>query len=258
MIVRDKSFKVFGPVHLRVHLGQGVFLPEGGWTVEVNTEGEKGTAGRRGLCTHRPTGCWSPQSSLRAASSPGRQGSCVRAGRRHGPLNAKCWSPQSSERAASSPGRQGSRARASSRQGSPRPTLRPCKRAPTPAAPWGWPAPPPTAPCACAPLAAPPPAGMPCCRPPAYHFPHRCPTRPPRPACDRSLPMRPYASADTALHRAAARAPPHRRASVRGRHADARMRPTSHTAARPRSRPASLAAPAIPVGAESSHRMSRT
>ena len=136
MIVRDKSFKVFGPVHLRVHLGQGVFLPEGGWTVEVNTEGEKGTAGRRGLCTHRPTGCWSPQSSLRAASSPGRQGSCVRAGRRHGPLNAKCWSPQSSERAASSPGRQGSRARASSRQGSPRPTLRPCKRAPTPA-PWG-------------------------------------------------------------------------------------------------------------------------
>ena len=63
MIVRDKSFKVFGPVHLRVHLGQGVFLPEGGWTVEVNTEGEKGTAGRRGLCTHRPTGCWSPQSS---------------------------------------------------------------------------------------------------------------------------------------------------------------------------------------------------
>ena len=54
--------------------------------------------------------------------------------------------------------------------------------------------------------------------------------------------MRPHASADTALHRAAARAPPHRRASVRGRHADARMRPTSHTAARPRSRPA---APAI-------------
>jgi hypothetical protein len=48
MIVRDKSFKVFGPVHPRVHLGQGVFLPEGGWTVEVNTEGEKGTAGRRG------------------------------------------------------------------------------------------------------------------------------------------------------------------------------------------------------------------
>ena len=30
MMVRDKSFKVFGPVHLRVHLGQGVFLPEGG------------------------------------------------------------------------------------------------------------------------------------------------------------------------------------------------------------------------------------
>ena len=52
MIVRDKSFKVFGPVHPRVHLGQGVFLPEGGWTVEVNTEGEKGTAGRRDLCTH--------------------------------------------------------------------------------------------------------------------------------------------------------------------------------------------------------------
>ena len=104
----------------------------------------------------------------------------------------------------------------------------------------GLPAPPPTAPCACAPLAAPPPARMPCCRPPAYHFPHRCPTRPPRPACVRSLPMRPHASADTALHRAAARAPPHRR--LRGRHADARMRPTSHTAARPRSRPASLAA----------------
>jgi len=65
-----------------------------------------------------------------------KPGSCVRAGRRHGPLNAKCWSPQSSERAASSPGRQGSRARASSRQGSPGPTLRPCTRAPTPA-PWG-------------------------------------------------------------------------------------------------------------------------
>ena len=63
MMVRDKSFKAIGSVHLRVHLGQGVFLPEGGWTVEVNTEGEKGTAGRRGLCTHRPTGCWSPQSS---------------------------------------------------------------------------------------------------------------------------------------------------------------------------------------------------
>ena len=55
--------------------------------------------------------------------------------------------------------------------------------------------------------------------------------------------MRPHASADTALHRAAARAPPHRR--LRGRHADARMRPTSHTAARPRSGPRSLAAPAI-------------
>ena len=34
MMVRDKSFKAFGSVHLRVHLGQGVFLPEGGWTVE--------------------------------------------------------------------------------------------------------------------------------------------------------------------------------------------------------------------------------
>ena len=105
----------------------------------------------------------------------------------------------------------------------------------------GLPAPPPTAPCACAPLAAPPPARMPCCRPPAYHFPHRCPTRPPRPACVRSLPMRPHASADTALHRAAARAPPHRR--LRGRHADARMRPTSHTAARPRSGPAAWPRP---------------
>ena len=51
--------------------------------------------------------------------------------------------------------------------------------------------------------------------------------------------MRPHTSADTARHRAAARAPPHRR--LRGRHADARMRPPSHTAVRPRSRPDSLA-----------------
>ena len=52
---------------------------------------------------------------------------------------------------------------------------------------------------------------------------------------------RPHSSAYTALHRAAGRAPQHRRASVRGRLADAYMRLTSHTAARPRFRPASLA-----------------
>ena len=66
MIVRDKSFKVFGPVHLRVHLGQGVFLPEGGWTVEVNTEWEKGTAGRRDLCTHLLPGAGLGAGLLRA------------------------------------------------------------------------------------------------------------------------------------------------------------------------------------------------
>ena len=45
MIVRDKSFKVFGPVHLRVHLGQDVFLPEGRWTVE--SEHRRGERNRR-------------------------------------------------------------------------------------------------------------------------------------------------------------------------------------------------------------------
>ena len=99
---------------------------------------------RRGERNRRQTGSmYTPAYRVLVSSEftegsfiPRQTGIVCASGRRHGPLNAKCWSPQSSERAASSPGRQGSRARASSRQGSPRPTLRPCKRAPTPA-PWG-------------------------------------------------------------------------------------------------------------------------
>ena len=173
------------------------------------------------------------------ASSPGRQGSRVRAGRRHDPLNAKCWSPQRSERAASSPGSQGPRAWASNRQGSPRPTLRPGNRASTPA-PWGClhPLPPRR-------VRAPRPqllrlrgchaAARPRTTPRPASLPHPAPVPRMRP-----LPLRPHASADTARQLAAACAPPHRR--LRGGRAAARMRPTSRTAAHPRSRPASLAA----------------
>ena len=147
------------------------------------------------------------------ASSTGRQGSCVRAGRRHDPLNAKCWSPQRSERAASSPSSQGPRAWASNRQGSPRSTLRPGNRASTPA-PLGLPAPPPTAPCACAPPAASPPARMPCRRPPAHHSPPRIVAP--------SGPSAPYASASTASPRLC-----RHRASTRRR-----LRPTASPPAR--------------------------